>query len=115
MATVSVRKFAISVDPDEVVDFAEKLDFFNSVFSDLGFEKTGHYTFRYSDAECMIKGELQNSRDGYYLWMYVQAEDEHEYRLKEIADAFEANVVDRAKLERGSERFERGTGRIERY
>jgi len=100
MATVSVRKFAISVDPNEIVDFAEKLEFFESRFRDLGFEKAGHYTFRYSDAECMIKAELQSSRDGYYLWAYVQAEDEHIFRLQELADAFDSRVVDRAKLPR---------------
>ena len=98
MATASVRRFAISIDPDEVVDFAEKLDFFNDTFAGLGFEKTGLYTFRYTDRECMIKGELQSSKDGYYLWMFVQAEDEHEYRLREVAEAFGACVVDRVKM-----------------
>ena len=100
MTTVSVRKFAISVDADEVVDFAEKLDYFEGVFSELSFEQTGHYTWRYSDPECMVKAELLPSRDGYFLWAYVQAEDLHEYRLREIADAFNAVVVDRARVAR---------------
>lgn len=100
MATVSVRKFAISVDPGEIVDFAEKLEYFEPVFKKLGFEKLGHYTYRYVDQECMIKAELQSSKDGYYLWAYVQAEDEHEYRLQEVADAFTANVVDRKIVKR---------------
>ncbi len=106
MPTVSVRKFAISVDPDEVVDFAEKLDYFEGVFTTIGFAQSGHYTYRYSDPECMIKAELQNSKDGYFLWMYVQAEDHHEYRLREIAEAFNASVVDRSK----TEQFDRNPG-----
>jgi hypothetical protein len=97
MTTASVRKFAISVDPDEIVDFAEKLDYFEDILKDLGFEQSGNYAFRYNDQECMIKAELLPSSDGYYLWMYVQAADEHAYRLQEIAAAFEANVVDRSK------------------
>lgn len=97
MATASVRKFAISVDPEEVVDFAEKLDYFEEIFKDLGFEQNGTYAFRYNDQECMIKAELKPSADGYFLWMYVQAEDEHAYRLHEIAEAFEAHVVEQAK------------------
>ena len=130
MATVSVRKFALSVDPDEIVDFAEKLDYFAPLFRELGFEPVGSYTFRYSDDECMIKAELQSSKDGYFVYLYVQALDEHSHRLQEIADAFGANVIDRSTIERGSERIERGgserffrgsdrierpgTGRIER-
>ncbi|MBA3686188.1 MAG: hypothetical protein H0W72_13255 [Planctomycetes bacterium] len=111
MATVSVRKFAISVDPDEVVDFAEKLDWFAAIFKQLGFEQIGHYTFRYSDEECMVKAELQSSKDGYFLWAYVQAQDEHSYRLQETADAFGASIIDRSRIERGSERIEKpGTG-----
>src|SRR4051812_44906597 len=100
MATVSVRKFAISVDGDEVVDFAEKLDYFEGVFKQLGFDQTGPYTWRYSDPECMIKTELQPSKDGYFLWAYVQAEDLHEYRLREIAEGFSATIVDRARIAR---------------
>src|SRR5471032_1405450 len=118
MATVSVRKFAISVDPEEAVDFAEKLDFFEGIFKQLRFEPTGHYTFRYSDQECMIKAELQSSKDGYFLWMYVQAEDEHAYRLEEVAGAFGATVVERAKADGGTGRTTRpgesGTGRTVR-
>jgi hypothetical protein len=98
MATVSVRRFAISIDPDEIVDFAEKLDFFKVTLLGIGFEPTGLYTFRYTDHECMIKAELQSSKDGYYLWAFVQAMDEHEYRLKEVAEAFGASVVDRVKM-----------------
>lgn len=97
MATASVRKFALSVDPDEIVDFAEKLDYFAPLFKELGFEPVGSYTFRYSDDECMMKAELQRSKDGYYLWIYVQAVDEHDYRVKEIAEAFGAYVVDGSK------------------
>ncbi len=115
MATASVRKFALSVDPDEIVDFAEKLDYFAPLFKELGFDPVGSYTFRYSDVECMIKAELQSSQDGYFVYLYVQAFDEHAFRLQEIADAFGANVIDRSTIERGSERIERpGTGRVER-
>jgi hypothetical protein len=44
-----------------------------------------------------MKAELQRSKDGYYLWAYVQAVDEHQWRVKEIADAFDAYVVDGSK------------------
>ncbi len=105
----------MSVDPDEVVDFAEKLDWFAAIFKQLGFEQVGHYTFRYSDEECMIKAELQSSKDGYYLWAYVQAQDEHSYRLQEMAEAFGACIIDRSRIERGSERIEKtGTGTFQR-
>lgn len=97
MGTLTVRKFGISLDPKELVDFGEKIEFFQEAFGDLGFEQAGTYTFRYSDDECMMKAELQRSKDGYYLWIYVQAVDEHDYRVKEIADAFGAYVVDGSK------------------
>src|SRR5258708_33996471 len=97
MGTLTVRKFGISLDPQELVDFAEKIEYFSNIFSDIGFEQAGTYTFPYSDDECMMKAELQRSKGGYYLWIYVQAVDEHEYRVKEIADAFGASVVDGAK------------------
>ena len=78
MATIPVRKFAISVDPEEVVDFEEELSYFEEVFSEIGFEQVGTYKFRYADRECTITGELRSSRDGYELWMLVQAPDEHD-------------------------------------
>lgn len=114
MATASVRKFALSVDPDEIVDFAEKLDYFIPIFKELGFEQVGTYTFRYTDDECMIKAELQSSKDGYFVYLYVQAMDEHAYRLTEVADAFAASVIDRNTIEHGSDRFSRGTGKHEK-
>jgi hypothetical protein len=97
MGTLTVRKFGISVDPEELVDFAEKIEYFQDAFEELGFEQAGTYTFRYSDDECMMKAELQRSKDGYYLWLYVQAVDEHQYRVKEIADEFNAFMVDGSK------------------
>lgn len=112
--TASVRKFALSVDPDEIVDFAEKLDYFQPVFKQLGFEQVGNYTFRYTDDECMIKAELQSSKEGYFVYLYVQALDEHAYRLNEVADAFTASVIDRSTIEHGSDRFSRGTGRADK-
>jgi len=97
MATITVRRFAISLDPNEVVDFTQDLDYFAEVFHDLGFESVSTYTFRYADGECMIKTELSRSKDGYYLFAFVQAMDEHEYRLREIAQAFDAHVVEGAR------------------
>ena len=73
------------------------LDYFAEVFHDLGFTPSGTYSFRYSDHECMVKIELQRSPDGYYLWAYVQAIDEHEYRIRECADAIGAYVVSGGK------------------
>jgi hypothetical protein len=97
MSTLAVHKFGISLDPQELVDFSEKIEFFSDAFLDLGFEQSGTYTFRYSDNECMMKADLQRSPDGYYLWMYVQAIDEHAHRVREIAETFGAYVVSGAK------------------
>jgi hypothetical protein len=97
MATLAVHKFGISLDPKELIDFSENLDFFTEAFTDLGFEQSGTYTFRYSDDECMMKAELQRSPDGYYLWVYVQAVDEHAHRAKEVAETFGGFVVAGAK------------------
>ena len=94
MATVTVRKFAISPDPGEALDFTEGGDYFMNLFKELGFEQSGTYTYRYADSECMMKAELTPSKDGYFLWMYVQALDEHTFRLVEIADVFGAHVVE---------------------
>jgi len=93
MATLPVRKFAISIDPEEVVDFEEPLSYFEETFEELGFEQVGNYKFRFSDRESTLTGELVSSRDGFELWMLVQAPDEHEYRIGEVADAFAAYVV----------------------
>jgi hypothetical protein len=49
MSTHAVRKFGISLDPQEPVDFSEKIEFFSDVFLDLGFEQSGPSTFRHSD------------------------------------------------------------------
>jgi FAD/FMN-containing dehydrogenase len=86
MATASVRKFLISVDPEEPLDYAEPLEYFEEVFTKLGLEKVGTYTFRYSDQECMIKINLAESADGFYVYGYVQATCEHAYRLEQIAE-----------------------------
>ena len=94
MATVTVRKFALSPDPDEPLDFTEPIDFFSGHFEALGFEVSGTYTFRYSDSECMIKAELQRSKDGFFVWLYVQAMDEHAWRVQELTEAFNAHLVD---------------------
>ena len=94
MGTLTVRKFGVSLDPKELVDFAEKMEFFTEHFAELGFEQNGTYTFRYSDDECMMKAELQRSADGYYMWVYVQAVDEHDYRVREVAEVFGAFVVE---------------------
>ena len=93
MPTLPVRKFAISVDPDELVDFEEDLNYFEEVFSSLGFEQHNSYRFRYNDRECTLTAQLNSSTDGYELWMVVQAADEHQFRIEEVADAFDAYVM----------------------
>ena len=105
MGTLTVRKFGVSLDPKEMVDFGEKMEFFTDRFSDLGFEQNGTYTFRYSDDECMMKAELERSADGYYLWVYVQAADEHQFRAKEIADAFGAVVVEGKRIPQSKNQY----------
>lgn len=97
MATVTVRKFAISVDPQEVVDFTDGVDYFSQHFDQLGFERSGTYIWRWHDTECLLKGELSRSQDGFFLYVYVQALDEHVYRVQEVAEAFNAHVVDIAR------------------
>ena len=97
MATVTVRKFALSPTDGEVLDFTEEAGYFDSNFSDLGFAKSGTYTYRYQDGECMMKAELTRSKDGYFLWVYVQAMDEHAYRVREVADTLGAHIIDNSK------------------
>jgi hypothetical protein len=95
MATTSVRKFALSPTSGEVLDFTEDIAYFDEHFAELGFEKTTTYTWRFADNECVLKTELQRSKDGFYLWAYVQALDEHRWRLVEVADAFGAHIVEK--------------------
>lgn len=94
MATVTVRKFALSPTHGEVLDFTEEVDYFDATFGDLGFAKVGTYTYRYQDGECMMKAELSRSKDGYFVWVYVQAMDEHAWRVREVADTLSAHIVD---------------------
>ena len=94
MATVTVRKFALSPTAGEVLDFTEEIDYFDASLSDLGFAKSGTYTYRYQDDECMMKTELSRSKDGYFVWVYVQAMDEHAWRVREVADTLSAHLVD---------------------
>lgn len=93
MATSPVRKFAISIDPDEVLGFEEPLSYFEEVFQSIGFEPAGTYRFRYADRECTMTADLSTVRDGFELWMLVQAPDEHEFRLHEVADAFTGFII----------------------
>jgi hypothetical protein len=102
MATTTVRKFGLSIDPDETVDFAEDVDWFKARLTQIGFEHNSTYTFRYRDAECMMKIELKESQDGYFAYLYVQANDEHLFRAKEVAEALEAYVVDTSGTKRYS-------------
>lgn len=97
MPTASVRKFAISPTPGEVLDFTEDLSWFDSTFAELGFGKTSTYVFRHQDRECMIKAELVRGPDGFICWLYVQAMDEHAYRAKEIAEALGAHLVEKTR------------------
>jgi hypothetical protein len=101
MATTTVRKFAISIDPEEAVDFAETVDWFGERLAPLGFKSSGTYRFSYLDGECMMKVELVDSHDGYFIYLYVQAADEHRFRAEEVAKAFDAHVVDTS----GTKRF----------
>ena len=94
MATVSVRKFMLSIDPEELVDFAMPLDDIGATLSRLGFTSVGTYVWRYSDPECVIKAELTRSPDGFFLSAFVQAMSHHDYRIKELAEAFSAHLID---------------------
>lgn len=100
MSTTTVRKFAISIDPEEAVDFAEPVDWFGKRLAPLGFQQGSTYTYRYRDAECMMKVDLVDSQDGYFVYLYVQAPDEHKFRAEAVAKAFDAFVVDTAGTKR---------------
>ncbi len=100
--TSTVRKFAISIDPTEAVDFAEPVDWFGERLSPLGFKQSATYTYRYTDAECMMKIDLVDSQDGYFVYLYVQAPDEHKFRAEAVASAFDAHVVDTSGTKRHS-------------
>ena len=41
----------------------------------------------------MIKIDLKESQDGYFVSSYVQAEDEHKYRLQEIAEQLDGHII----------------------
>jgi hypothetical protein len=94
MATTTVRRFMISLDPDEAVDVTASVDEIGRTLADLGFEQVGAYTFRFSDPECLLKIELARSSDGFFVNAIVQAADEHEYRLAQVAEAFSAHIID---------------------
>jgi hypothetical protein len=49
----------------------------------------------------MMKVELTESQDGYFVYLYVQANDEHRFRAADVATAFDAHVVETA----GTKRF----------
>ena len=93
LTSSSIRKFAISVDPDEVVDFVQSIAFFEEAFSALGFEKIGTYKFRYKDEESTLTATLESGPDGYEVWMTVQAPNEHEYRIVEMAEALDGYII----------------------
>ena len=97
MATVSVRKFLLSIDQHELVDFAQSLDDIGSQLAKLGMSHVGTYSWRFSDPECVIKTELSRSPDGFFISVFVQAMDRHEYRAKELAEAFNAHLLDGTK------------------
>lgn len=100
MGTTTVRKFAISIDPTEAVDFAEPVEWFSQRLKPLGFEQTATYTHRYRDPECMMKVELVDSQDGYFVYLYVQAPDEHRFRAEAIAKVFDAHIVETSGTKR---------------
>lgn len=102
MGSPTVRKYALSVDPDDEVDFAEPVEWFWKRLSALGFEHSENYVFRYHDVECLMKFELVASRDGYFVFLYVQAQDEHRYRADEVASAFDAHLIDTSGIRRAA-------------
>jgi hypothetical protein len=91
--TGRVRKFAVSIDPDEVVDFEEPLSYFEETLTNIGLDQVSTYRFRFKDEECTITADLEQSTDGYEVWLTVQATDLHEYRVQDIVEAFDAYLV----------------------
>ncbi|MCS6970790.1 MAG: hypothetical protein RMM29_00105 [Planctomycetota bacterium] len=96
----TVRKFAISIDPEEPIDFPQPVEWFAARLAPLGFEQVSTYTFRYTDSECVMKLELSESSDGYFAHLYVQAPDEHRYRGLEVAQVLEAHIIDAPSTKR---------------
>jgi hypothetical protein len=93
MATTKVRKFGVSPTAGEVLDFTEDIGYFDQILGDLGFEKSGSYTWRWRDEESVLKIDLTRSKDGYHCWLTVQAMDEHEHRATEVAQVLHAHLV----------------------
>lgn len=91
--TGRVRKFAISIDPEEVVEFEEPLSYYDRIFSSLGFEQVSTYRWRIKDQECTITADLNATGDGYEVWITVQAPDAHEHRVQEVTDEFDAFLL----------------------
>lgn len=91
--SANIRKFAISADPAEVVDFTEPLHWFDEVFATLGFEKMSTYRFRYRDEECSLSATLEPGGDGHEVWMVVQAPDEHAFRIEAVAQALTGHII----------------------
>jgi hypothetical protein len=50
----------------------------------------------------MMKIELVDSQDGYFVHLYVQAPDEHRFRAEAVAEAFDAHVLDTSGTKRHS-------------
>jgi hypothetical protein len=96
----TVRKFAIGIDPAEAIDFTEQIAWFEKRLFPLGFKQGQTYIYRYSDIECMMKVELVSSQDGYFVYLYVQANDEHAYRAEAVAEVFNAHVLDASGTKR---------------
>lgn len=96
----TVRKFVISIDPTEAIDFQEPLGWFTNRLVPLGFKQGQTYGYRYFDAECLMKVELVDSQDGYFVYLYVQAADEHAFRAASVAEAFDAHAVEVAGTRR---------------
>lgn len=91
--TSRVNKFALSIDPDELVDFEEPLSYYEKVLRGVGMEQVNPYRWRLKDQECTITADIEQSTDGYIVWLTVQAVDAHAHRVAEIANAFDAYLL----------------------
>ena len=63
------------------------------VFAEIGLEQVSPYRWRLKDQECTITADVQQSADGYEVWLNVQAIDAHEHRVQKVAQAFDAYLI----------------------
>ena len=80
--------------PTKSSTFEEPLSYYEKVFAEVGLEQVSPYRWRLKDQECTITADVQQSADGYEVWLNVQAVDAHRASAwREAAQAFDAYLL----------------------